>query len=325
MLDTRRPMVQQALPSVAVVADSEVGTGGFYIDLIYPEAMDGSQPVLVQLTGPAAVSSTFSPNVGASSWLSSHTYRAVFHVVDQNVEWNGVGTIVSFAKDLAGNTQSPFTATALFDLDTRNPSVLLLSANTYTITSANSGSAGFELATVFDEDMDELVPPTLLFSEDLSGVLTLDASSSQWLSPSTYRASYDVANVDALFGAVGVSVSGALDRAGNPVQTAEHPSFFAIDLQAVGIQELSSQGGLTIFPNPVVSGQLIHLLLGQDLLDVELVVFNSLGAMEHRVSLGNLASGINTVALPELTTGVYLLRFSVQGQLHSQSLIIEDH
>jgi hypothetical protein len=323
-VDTRRPVVLLTQTSVAVVSDSDVGVGGFHIDVVFPEAMDNTQLALVQLNGPAGVASTFTQNVGASSWASADTYRAVFNVSDQNVEVENVGVQVSFARDLAGNTQTPYTGTAVFDLDTKNPALLLLTANTYTITNTNMGPAGFTLLSVFNEPMDESLAPDLAFSEPLSDVLSEDLIGSEWLNASTFRASYNVANIQASVTNIGVALSGARDRAGNPVQVSSLESFFSIDLQEVGVEELLNGADLSMFPNPLATGQSLQLLVGKDLFDVDLMVFNSLGAIEHRAYMGFMPRGVHAVDLPELATGVYHVRLSIQGSLHSRTLVVQN-
>lgn len=324
IVDTRRPVVLQTQPSVAVVSDNDAGVGGFHIDVVFPEAMDNTQLALVQLNGPAGVASTFTQNVGASSWASADTYRAVFNVSDQNVEVENVGVNVSFARDLAGNTQTVHTGTAVFDLDTRNPSLLVLTANTYTITNSNVGPGGFALLSVFDEAMDDTVEPDIGFSVPLVDVFTADPNGSQWLNSSTYRSSFDVANIDASVPGVNVVVSGARDRAGNPVQPANLDTFFTVDLQEVGLEEFLSGADLTVFPNPLSSGQSLQLLAGKDLADVDLTLFNTLGAIEHRVYLGHMSRGVHALVLPELATGVYHVRMAIQGVLHTRTLVIQN-
>jgi hypothetical protein len=323
-VDTRRPVVQQTQPSVAVVSDSDAGVAGFQVDVLFPEAMDNTQLALVQLIGPGEVASTFTQNISASSWVAADTYRAVFNVADQNVEVENVGVEVSFARDLAGNTQTSHSGAAVFDLDTKNPALLVLTANTYTITNSNMGAGGFTLLSVFDEPMDESVVPVVVFSEPLVDVLTEDPTGSEWLNASTFNGSYGVANIQASVADIDVSVSGARDLAGNLVQVSSLESFFNIDLQEVGVEEVLNGADLTVFPNPLGTGQPLQLLAGKDLQDVDLTVFNTLGAIEHKVYLGHMARGVYTVDLPELATGVYHVRLSIGGVLHTRTLVVQN-
>ncbi len=322
-IDTRRPVVQQTQPSVAVVSDSETGVGGFHIDVAYPEAMDQSQAVLVQLQGPADVASSLTLNIGSSTWVAPDTYRVFFNVLDQGVEVEEVGVNVSFARDLAGNTQTPFTGAAVFGLDTRNPGLLVLTANTYTVTNAFMGPGGFALLSVFDEPMDGTIAPEVGFSQVLDDILSVDPLGTQWLNPSTHRSSYDVANIEASIGAVDVSVSNARDRAGNLVEASSFAPFFSIDLQAVGIGELDNTGDLSMFPNPLSAGQPLQFMVGQDLVEVDIEVFNAFGALVYQEHRGRMARGVHQVALPELATGVHHVRMQVQGMRYTRTLVVQ--
>lgn len=323
IVDTRRPVVQATQPSVAVVSDSNTGAGGFHIDVVFPEAMDDTQPVLVQLNGPAGLASSLGQSLGVSSWVAADTYRAVFNVSDQNVELEAIGVSVSFARDLAGNTQPPYSATAVFELDTRNPQLLVLNANTYTVTNAFMGPGGLTLLSVFDEAMDQSAAPQIGFSLVLDEILLADGMGSQWLNASTYQSSFDVANINASIGAVDVSISNARDLAGNLVQVSNFGSFFSIDLQAVGIGDLFSGSDLSMFPNPLGSGQPLQIMVAHDVVDADLEVHSAQGALVHREYLGHMPRGIRQVSLPELATGVHHVRLQVQGLTYTRILVVQ--
>jgi len=158
----------------------------------------------------------------------------------------------------------------------------------------------------------------------LVDVLTVDPSGSEWLNASTFRSSYDVANIEASVPSVDVSVSEARDLAGNALQAASLESFFTIDLQEVGLDEVLSGAVLTVFPNPLSSGQPLRLLAGKDLQDVDFAVFNTLGAIEHKAHLGSIVRGVHTLDLPELASGVYHIRLTIQGVLHTRTLVIQN-
>jgi hypothetical protein len=323
-IDTKRPEVQQLVPLVSVVSDASVGSAGFHVDVVYPEPMRTDLPVLVQLTGPAQVAATLTSNTAASGWVDESTYRAAFNVSDQNVEVEGIGVSVSFARDLSGNTQVPFTASAVFDLDTRNPVLLVLTANTYTVSNSNMGSEGFVLVAVFDEPMDEAVDPSLEFSVVLDDVLTTSPSGSGWLSASTYRFAFDVANIEASHGSVDVTVADARDLAGNPVQLVLAEDFFSIDLQNVGMADLSRNAGFVLFPNPLSGGQVLQMLLGEDLMNADLSMFNAQGSLVHREYLGTITHGVRSLSMPGLSSGVYHVRLNVDGSVRTSSLVVQD-
>ncbi len=321
-IDTQRPMVQTLTPSTTVVADAHVGPQGFTVDVVFAEAMNMAQLTLVQLSGSSQLSSSFSANIPASSWVDASTFRAAFNVSDQNIELEDLAVNVSFARDLAGNTMSPFAADAFFALDTKNPELLTLTANTYTLTNTAVGLGGFSLLSVFNEPMDEAVPPLAAFSPVVEDILTLDVAGSEWLSPSTYRMLFDVAGIDADLPSVAIALSGARDRAGNLAELADFDPFLSIDLQAVGISEALLSSGVLLFPNPTVSGQPVFLRLDGALDEVGIQVFNALGAVVHQAPASHMEPGIHKVDLPALAPGIHQLLLSVSGKNHARTFVV---
>lgn len=321
-IDTKRPEVQAVLPAVPVVSDAQVGTGGFHVDITFPEVMNTTQPALVQLNG-TGMGSTFSNNLAQSTWQNATTFRAVFNVTDQNVEVAGIGLTVNFAQDLSGNNQVAYTGTNVFSLDTRNPQLVMLTANTYTVDNSNTGSAGFMVLSMFDEVMEAGSAPTLTFSESLDGILTPNAGASAWINAFTYRSAFDVATMEANIGPIDVTVSLARDLALNPMQQQVHLGFFTIDLQLVGMDELTDGAGIVLFPNPIPAGEPLRIMAPTVMPDVALDILDMRGALVHRSYPGTLAKGINTLDLPAMASGMYQVRLDQGGRMHSMKLAIQ--
>ena len=322
-IDTQRPMVQTLTPSTTVVADAHVGPYGFTVDVVFAEAMNTAQIVLVQLIGSSQLSGSFTANIPASSWVDASTFRAAFDVSDQNIELEDLAVNVSFARDLAGNTMSPLAADPFFSLDTKNPELLTLSANTYALTNPAIGPGGFSLLSVFNEPMDQTVEPLATFSPVVDDILALDASASEWLSPSTYRMLFDVASIDADIPSVAVAFSGARDRAGNLATPVDFDQFLSIDLQSVGIDEAMLSAGILLFPNPTVSGQPVFLRLDGALDDVGIQVFNALGAVVYQAPASHMEPGIHKVDLPALAPGIHQLLLSFGGANHARTFVVQ--
>ncbi len=321
-VDTKRPEVTATTPSVPVVADASVGTGGFHMDIHFPEVMNTAQPALVQLTG-AGIGTTFANNLVQSAWEDEQTYRAVFNVTDQGLEVEGIGVSVNFAQDLSGNNQVAHTGLNVVDLDTRNPLLLVVTANTYSINNSHMGPEGFTVLSVFDEAMDEASLPEVDFSVPLSDVLTPNAAGSGWLNTSTYRNAFDVANLDASIADIGVTLAEARDQAGNLLVPVMMEDYFSIDLQLVNIEELFSQAGLALFPNPLLAGHPLQLLTMADLNDVAIEIVDMRGALVHRVYLGGLTKGTHTMNIPDLASGMYHARIDISGVMHNLKLLVQ--
>lgn len=321
-IDTHRPMVQSLTPSTTVVADAHVGPQGFTVDVVFAEAMNTAQLALVQLSGSSQLSSSFMANMLSSSWIDASTFRAAFDVSDQNVELDELSVNVSFARDLAGNTMSVHAADAFFALDTKNPELLTLTANTYTLTNTAVGPAGFSLLSVFSEPMDEASALIAIFSPAVNDILVVDIAGSEWLGPASYRMLFDVANIDADIPAVAIALSGARDRAGNLVAPVEFDPFLSIDLQAVGIEESLLGSEILLFPNPAVYGQPVFLRLDVALDEVGIQVFNALGALVYHAPALNMQPGIHKVGLPALAPGVHKLVLTMAGTRHARSFVV---
>lgn len=321
-IDTQRPLVQTLVPSTMVVADAHVGPQGFTVDVVFAEDMNTGQLALVQLSGSSQLSSSFSANIPASSWVGSNTFRAAFDVTDQNIELESLAVNVSFARDLAGNTMSTLVSDPIFSLDTKNPELLSLTANTYALTNTSVGPGGFSLLSVFNEPMDEAVAPLAAFSPELEDILSLDDAGSDWISPSTYRMLFDVASIDADLPSVAVALSGARDRAGNSAELVGFDPFLSIDLQAVGIDEALLSDGVLLFPNPTVSGQTMFLRLDGALDEVGIQVFNGLGAVVYQTPASHMEPGIHKVDLPALAPGVHQLLLSVGNTSHARTFVV---
>jgi hypothetical protein len=106
-------------------------------------------------------------------------------VVDAEEEIENIDVVVEEAMDAAGNNLSgSFTAESLLDLDTKNPSVVILSASEYNVTTANDN---FSIVVLFDEEMDQTDAPSISFPvENPSPTLTYNGSDSEWLTSNLF-------------------------------------------------------------------------------------------------------------------------------------------
>ena len=323
-IDTRRPDVVVSVPALPVVADAHVGPGGFHVDIVYNEPMNIAQTPLVQLTGAANLNGSLALSSSLSAWSDPLTYRAVFNVVDQNREVESVGVNVSFAQDASGNPQNAFSTTTLFQLDTRNPQVLLFTANTYLVSDAQVGEGGLTFAAVFDEPMDLLTTPTISFTADgdVGTALSLNEDQTMWLNTATHRTVYDVANAPVTITAIDVLLTDARDQAGNPVAPLAYPDFLSVNIGGVGMEELFGQSGMNIHPNPVTQDMMPFLTVERTMHRTDLMVFDGKGAMVFQQHLGTLNAGVHALGMTGLTPGIYTLRFAAEGVERSLRLLV---
>ena len=235
-IDTRTATVASVAPSVTTISDANVGSQAFSLTVAYNEAMDTSvNPTIAFPTAgedPAAPPATLSFHSG--SWTDGTTYVATYDVADQNAVMPTVDVQVSGGQDTSGNAQATFTAADRFSIDTQNPTVVSFAPSVGTISDANVGSQGFSLTVVFGEAMDTSQDLTFTFptpgKDPTQPPATLTFHSGSWTSPSTYVATYDVANQNVAM-SVDVRMSGAKDLAGNAFAASTVADAFSIDTQ----------------------------------------------------------------------------------------------
>lgn len=323
-IDTRRPEVSVAAPSVSVVADAQVGPAGFSVSVQYSEAMDQQQAPLVQLTGASGLNGSFTPSLATSGWDNANTYVARFNVADQGREEAALGVSVGFARDAAGNPQQSFAVGGLFQLDTRNPEVVLFTANSYNVTNAFMGEGGLVFAAVFDEPMNVVEHPALSFSPSgpINDALVANPDLSLWLASSTYRFSFDVANMDLQAGPFSVTLGNAFDLVGNPVEGSLYPDFFVLDLSAVGIASNNGLAGSSVYPNPLRSAEMLWIRTDRAYPRTDLILHDAQGRVVYRNTLDLASAGTHAVRLPELSAGNYFMELHNDAAHHTWQLLI---
>src|SRR4029453_8317416 len=118
-----------------------------------------------------------------------------YTVADANVDHDNVTIDVSGAQDATGNGQLDYSPQNEFAIDTANPTVTNVTVSDPLLTDANTGDT-FTVTVTFSEAMDTNVDPTLTFNPAVGSTLTSGAGS--WTNPTTFVATYTVAdaNVD---------------------------------------------------------------------------------------------------------------------------------
>lgn len=325
-IDTQRPIVEEVNPLGVVVADSDVNDGAFEVDITFGEPMDQSQLVLVQLTGAPNINQSLAYNPVISSWVSNDTFRASFNANDQNVELGPIDMTVSFGADLAGNVQQPYTVANWVTIDTRNPEVVSLFANTYLVQSNHIGDGGFSVLVLFDEAMDTDEDPELAFDadEDLSEVLTMNALLSGWVNAFTYQAFYDVANTAFEADFVALSVNAATDIAGNLMVSEAFMNLFGISITPVSVSEINDGPVMTVFPNPIRRGQNLNVQIHQTYHDAVVECIGIDGRSVSRMEHNTLQPGMYTIDTANLSNGMYFVVLSTKNKRHVEKVVVAD-
>ena len=228
-INTLNPMLVSMTPSLATIADADVGSQKFAVTAVYDRAMNTSiDPTITFGTYGGGVDPTALPatlTFDSGTWSNSTTYVATYDVADQNVVMSSLNASATGAQDTAGNVQTAFGAihNQSFNIDTSNPTVTSVTASPTTISDATVQTQGFTLTVVFSKAMDVSVQPAITFptsgEDPTASPATLSFSSGSWSNATTYVATYTVTDQNATLAGVDVEVSGASDANGN-AQTA---------------------------------------------------------------------------------------------------------
>jgi hypothetical protein len=98
------------------------------------------------------------------------------------------------------------------------------------VSDGHVGTATFELAITFDEEMDTTVTPVCAFPNDnLTGSLAINAISCHWTNPQRFLAVFDVTDANAVLPGVDVRLTGARDLVGNEMEVFDAPDNFVFD------------------------------------------------------------------------------------------------
>ncbi|MDZ4824811.1 MAG: T9SS type A sorting domain-containing protein [Flavobacteriales bacterium] len=305
-IDTQNPMVTATTSGTDVVADADAATGSFTITLTFNEDMDtGTNPV-VSFPNEDPLTNGLTYYGTESGWIDENTFEASYNVSDEGVELWNIDVEVNNAVDQMGNNQVASSSADEFSIDTRNPEVVSLLANTYALDDSNIGTNGFSIIALFDEAMDENSSAVITFpGNDVSGSLTWN--SDEWINATNYEALYTVSNVDEWIADIDVNIAGLQDLAGNPQEAMLYEGFFSIEL-GVGITENEIFSDVNVYPNPVTSGTAINVYIRNATSDLVVQLFDMSGQLITQVvnadnkrfiqlDTNNLAAGMYFVNL----------------------------
>ncbi len=225
--DNTDPTGNTATPYPAVITDSCCTTKlGFTLDIVFNDDMNQNVDPIISFNPDVLTSGPLTWSFG--SWTSSTTYTAIYAVTDNNEEIDDIDVIFTGAKDKAGNLQSPDPQTIadVFDIDTKNPTVSLVTYTPSIITDAAAGTKAFSITIDYDETMDQSVAPTVTLTAN--STLTPHGDSG-WFDGDTYMAWYDVdaAGNDQLL--IDVDITNAKDFDGNTQNAYHADDAFEID------------------------------------------------------------------------------------------------
>jgi hypothetical protein len=306
-IDTKKPTLISYSPSSLIISDASVGTGGFSIDVIFNEKMNQTQLPVLELYNGANLFADANYSIFTSTWLNDTTFRAKFNVTDNNIEVSALTLKINFAQDMLGNFQNLFTVNNWIDVDTKNPGVILLSANTYTVTASN---ATFELIAIFDEDVDQAIAPTFDFvaTQQVSSILSINTASSGYINSTTFKAVYDVQNVSFIETGIDIETQLVFDLAGNASLNNTRYDYFSIDYNPLSLSKILKSNDVFLYPNPSAGGGVLNFVASTANTGIEqIAIYSSDGKLVFDEVPAHSTSGVQSIVLPNLSKGIYFV------------------
>lgn len=131
LIDAQPPTVQSVTVNDSLLTDSDAGVGTFVLTLTYDESMNPLVPPVLTYSSPlvagGATPALFNPSVAWSATRAPNdTVTIRYSVADTDLELAGIALNIAGGQDTAGNVQQPYATSALFGIDTRNPTVVSL-------------------------------------------------------------------------------------------------------------------------------------------------------------------------------------------------------
>lgn len=309
-IDTKRPQILELIPSSNIISDSDVGANGFTILVEFDEPMDETQKPIVELFENGTLSNSVNYNVFVSEWLNDTVFEAQYNVVDNNLEKENIEVRVNFGRDLAGNGQAILEEANWISLDTKNPNLISLTANTYLL---NNQFPQFEIIGVFNEIMQNDATPNLFFPNhtEVENFLVKNNNLSLWLNSSTVKLTYSMSSEAVNISDIDIEMQEAFDIAGNKLENSLSNQFFSIDFEPLNINEIGLLEGLFVYPNPIYSYQ--NLKIKTDGLhgNIEAQFYNTLGQLVSKQDR-QISSNEVEFSMSSLSSGVYIVKFKYE-------------
>jgi hypothetical protein len=224
-VDTENPVTVNIALSDASISDADAGTI-LNITIEYSEAMDTSVPVHIH----------FSPDINWSGslsyinwfWLDSTHFVVNYDVLNINEYVPSVNVFTTGGVDINGNSEHTVVRTSLISLDTLNPEMTSIVLSDYLIIDSDTHT-NFEVIVEYNEPMDMNSVPSLAFSPNIAVGGTLSYSNWGWTDSTHFHGMYLVLDANSDTPAVSITVTGALDAAGNIQSPFTASNLFEVD------------------------------------------------------------------------------------------------
>ena len=300
--DLKNPEVDIALPISTIISDSLIGSNSYYVDISFDEDMDlGTIPLVVHESN-NAVSGTIQYNLAESQFIDNYTYRAFFHIMDENIEVDTIDLKILFGKDFAGNTQFPFEENSIVAIDTKNPSITNFTVNSNILTIGDQ----IEMTLSFDEAMDTNQVLYFDFNPVITSPVELIQTNYGWIDQLNLNIEYELINSDVNPYYFDLNIIDGTDKAGNLLIPYGVDTVFSIP-GSLGIE--NAMESIQLYPNIISSGDQLGFRgsLSTSIKE-NFEIFNSEGKMIKHSKFRAAEEYYSTPAL-HIEPGIYYLKF----------------
>lgn len=241
VIDTDRPEVAGVTYNSVLLNDEMAENGQFTMVIEVDEPCNTMVSPEIAFTAAADLSATLVYLAGSSEWLSDTTFSAVFDLVDNEEEIEGIGITINGIQDAAGNTQEPFSADDAFAIDTRNPEIADLLQNQTVLNIQAVGNNALIIDLIFDEMMDTSEEPVVSFEGDnpLAGAMAVNGVSSQWQNSMQYTLALNLLPAENEMDDITTVFNGLKDVAGNAPAIVSFSDLFIIDTKRPSVDALN--------------------------------------------------------------------------------------
>lgn len=288
----------------SVLNESSIGNDTFRIVCTYDKPMNTSVSPTVSFPNENPIGTFLQSITASSSWEDDYTYISSYEVLSAFSEMELIDIAVSGADDPNGNTPTSQVYQDMFSIDMMPPTVTNIATNLDSVRRINQGGSTFDITVDFSEQMDQSVSPTIELPITAAISLTQNQVSSDWMSNSSYTASYDVSDSANQVASVDVKVFGGMDASKNDQLEYLEFEVFGINVQPpLGIQTVAKNGYFQVYPNPIYDGSELvieseRMITGIRMLDITgKVVFEVYGAFDSKYQINAL----------DLSAGEYLM------------------
>ncbi len=322
---TNKPLVTSVVANTYELADAQVGSHAFVLNIFYNEDMDTTIMPSVFFTGANPLARSLELDSANCVWILPNVFVITYSLKDSSETLLNIGFDVDGGRNMLGNAQVPFDTTGFFSIDTENPEVLSITVNLDTIRLQHVGTASFELLITYSEAMDEadLIQCSFPVEDPLASVLVFNPDSSAWVDDFSFKARYDVIYQIDTLDAIDVAAAGGADWFGNAATGLSVTDLFSIRMvDTLVSNEHLAFSQLRMFPNPVPRDASFQLrfdaLTGQT--DINMFDINGRLVYNNIMQVGSTGLQVPTTGL---SAGVYLVKISDSQQIKTLRLVVE--